>query len=278
MAMALDEIDYKVQRLYKYRPDNLHTLNILKNSELYFSFVEEFNDPFDCKVRLVLPTNREQWETHARNHNIPDILAQNVIRFLDTINYDTEKIMQEHEKSYFRTITVYCLSEIWDNILMWSHYSNSHKGLCIGFETIMDQNELCIRTDDATLNRHINPVYHRFLPVNKVKYQTICPEPYDFLSSDHSHLSEFFKTKSENWHYERERRIIMPYRDIKKRLISFDKSALKEIIFGCKASSEFMQQIMKLIEDEYTSKGHNVDILQCRIDRNEYRLNITQIN
>lgn len=276
--MALDEGDHKIRRLYKYRTDNIHTLDILQNSELYFSFVEEFNDPFDCRVRIVLPTNREQWETHARYHNIPENLAHPVIRFLEAINYDTETIMQEYEKSHFRTITVCCLSEIRDNILMWSHYSNSHKGICIGFETVIDQNELCIRTDDPVLTRHINPVYHRVLPADKVKYQTICPEPYDFLSSDHRHLSEFFKTKSVDWHYERERRIIMPYRDINKRLIKFDKSALKEVILGCKARSEFKQQTMKLIEDEYTSKGYNVDILQCYIDRDEYRLNITQIN
>ena len=276
--MALDESDHKIQRLYKYQPNNIHTLNILQNNEFYFSFVEDFNDPFDCRVRLVLPTNREQWETHARDHNIPENLARIVIRFLETINYDTEKIMQEYEKSHFRTIIVYCLSEIRDNILMWSHYSNSHKGICIGFETVIDQNELCIRTDDPTLNGHINPVYHGVLSVDKVKYQTICPEPYIFVSSDHNHLSEFFKTKSIDWLYERERRIIMPYRDINKRLIRFDKSALKEVIFGCKTSSEFKQQIMKLIEDEYTSKAYTVDILQCSIDRNEYRVNITKIN
>ena len=109
--MALDESDHKIQRLYKYQPNNIHTLNILQNNEFYFSFVEDFNDPFDCRVRLVLPTNREQWETHARDHNIPENLARIVIRFLETINYDTEKIMQEYEKSHFRTIIVYCLSE-----------------------------------------------------------------------------------------------------------------------------------------------------------------------
>jgi hypothetical protein len=67
----------------------------------------------------------------------------------------------------------------------------------------------------------------------------------------------------------------MTYRDIKKRLIKFDRSALKEVILGCKASAEFKQQVINLVKEEYVSKGYNVDILQCVIDRDEYRLNIT---
>lgn len=197
--MALEDDDDKIQRLYKYRPDNVHTLDILRNNELYFSFVEEFNDPFDCRVNIVFPINKEQWEANAKEHHIEETVARKAIKALEEINFDTEKIMQQYEKSNFRTITLYCLSEIRDNILMWSHYANSHRGICIGFETIVDQNSLCIKTDDTTLNNHTNPIYHRTLPIDKVKYQSKCPEPYDFLFSDHHHLYEFFKTKSINW-------------------------------------------------------------------------------
>ena len=276
--MALEDGDDKIQRLYKYRPDNEHTLDILRNNELYYSFVEEINDPFDCKINIALPTNKEQLETHAKKHHIEETLARVTIKALEVINFDTEKIMQEYGKSNFRTITMCCLSEIRDNILMWSHYANSHRGICLGFETIIDQDSLCIRTDDETLNNHANPIYHRTLPADKVKYQSKCPEPYNFLFSDHNHFSEFLKTKSIDWQYEQERRITMPYRDIKKRLIRYDKSALKEVILGCKASAEFKQQVIKLIKDEYTSKDFNVDILQCSVDRNEYRLNIIEMN
>ncbi len=275
--MALEDGDDKIRRLYKYRPDNEHTLDILRNNEFYFSFVEEFNDPFDCRVSVVLPTNKEQWETHAKEHHIDEDLAGSAIKWLEVINFDTEIIMQQYEKSNFHTITLYCLSEISDNILMWSHYANSHRGICIGFETMIDQNSLCIKTDDATLNHHINPVYHRTLLADKVKYQSKRPEPYDFLFSDHHHLYEFFNTKSIDWRYEKERRITMPYRDVNKRMIRYEKSALKEVIFGCKTSDEFKQQVMKLIKDEYSSKNYNVYILQCSIDRYEYRLNINEL-
>ena len=223
------------------------------------------------------PNNKEQWESQAKKHRIPEDIVRKTMQVLEAINFDAEKIIQQDEKSTFRTVTLCCLSEIKDNILMWSHYSNSHHGICIGFETIIDQNSLCIKTDDPTLNNHTNPIYHRTLPVNKVKYQIKRPKPYNFLVSDHKHLYEFFKTKSIDWQYEQERRITMPYYDINKRLIRYDRASLKEVIIGCKTSSEFKQQVIRLINDEYTSKGYNVDILQSSIDRNEYRLNINKL-
>ncbi len=275
--MALEEGDYKIHRLYKYRPANEHTLDILRNNELYFSFAEEFNDPFDCRLKLVLPNNKEQWEAAVKKRCFPEDFIREYMQGLEAINFDAEKFIQLYQKSTFSTITLYCFSEIKDNILMWSHYSNSHRGICIGFETIIDQDSLCIKTDDPTLNNHTNPMYHRFLPVNKVKYQIKLPEPYNFLVGDHKHLYEFFKTKSIDWQYEQERRIAMSYHEINKRLIRYDRSALKEVIFGCKTSREFKQQVIRLINDEYTSKGYNVDILQSSIDRNEYRLNINKL-
>lgn len=276
--MALDPDDYKIKRLYKYRPDNDHTLDILRNNELYFSFVEEFNDPFDCRVNFLLPRNKIEWEDHVKKHNIPDALARQAIKALEQINFDSEKIIKLYEKTNFKTITLCCLSEVEDNILMWSHYSNSHRGICIGFETIIDQNSLCIKTDDPTLNTHDNPVYHKTIPIDKVEYKINYPEPYDFLTGNHHDLYKFFKTKSIAWQYERERRITMPYRDVNKRLIKYDKSALKEVILGCKTTNEFKQQVISLIKNEYSSKGYTVDIYQSSIDRDNYRLNINKID
>ena len=276
--MALEPDDHKIKRLYKYRPDNDHTINILKNNELYFSFIEEINDPFDCRVNLLLPNNKKEWEDHAKKHNIPEAIARQAITVLEQINFDSEKVIKLYEKTNFKTITLCCLSEVKDNILMWSHYSNSHRGICIGFETIIDQNSLCIKTDDPTLNNHDNPAYHKTIPIDKVEYKINYPEPYDFLTSNHHYLYKFFKTKSIDWQYERERRITMPYHDIKKRLIKYDKSALKEVILGCKTNDEFKQQVISLINNEYSSKGYTVDIYQSGIDRNDYRLNINKLN
>ena len=46
--------ELKIETLYKYRSlkdkSYEHTINILKNGELYFIDPTEFNDPFDCSV------------------------------------------------------------------------------------------------------------------------------------------------------------------------------------------------------------------------------------
>lgn len=39
-----------------------------------------------------------------------------------------------HKKRILEETGVFCLSEIPDHILMWSHYADSHTGICIKFE------------------------------------------------------------------------------------------------------------------------------------------------
>ncbi|MDZ4780034.1 MAG: hypothetical protein SGJ19_07270 [Planctomycetia bacterium] len=38
--------------LYKYRAANERTVAVIERGELYFSFATDFNDPFDCVLRL----------------------------------------------------------------------------------------------------------------------------------------------------------------------------------------------------------------------------------
>lgn len=274
--MGLKDGDSEIRQLYKYQPDKTHTLDLLRKQELYFSFSKDFNDPFDCRVNLLTVGSKSQWAAHAKKYSITDEVFNQSMKFLKSINFDADKLRKLHDKMSFNKIILYCLSEIRNNILMWSHYANSHKGICIGFETIIDQNSLCIKHNDTSLNNH--PIYKQSLAVDKVAYQENYPEPYAMFSSNFNDLWKFFTTKSDDWEYEKERRIVLAYPEINKRIIHYDKSALKEVVFGCKTSDDFKEKVTKVINDEYISKGYDIDILQCSINREEYRLNITKIN
>jgi hypothetical protein len=43
--------------------------------------------------------------------------------------------LQEFMVGTYDNLGVLCLSEEWDNILMWSHYAINHKGFVVGFNT-----------------------------------------------------------------------------------------------------------------------------------------------
>ena len=276
--MTLEQGDEKAKRLYKYRPDNEHTLRLLECQELCFSFAEDFNDPFDCRVLIDCEGNEDAWRKLAESIPMSTETKWEAMEYLKSINFNPKTIKEQSDKHDFKTFIVYCLSEIRDNILMWSHYTNSHHGICIGFETSIQNNSLCIRHNDSDLKCHPEPACHNFLPISKVDYKDQYPQPYDMFKSKTADLIAFLTTKGEDWKYEKERRIILAYGDIKKNTIKFNKSTLKEVILGSKVDESFTKQVFNIIKKDYLAKGHSVEVFESRLDDQRYKLNIQKIN
>lgn len=84
--------------LYKYRNFNLNTIDSIINSYFYFNALDKLNDPLD----------------------IP-IIEMKGIKELEHCGI---------ERDDFK---IFCLSLERENHLMWSHYADSHKGICIGY-------------------------------------------------------------------------------------------------------------------------------------------------
>ena len=262
--------------LYKYRPDNDHTLQMLKNQELYFSFPRDFNDPFDCRILVDFSGGDDNGlRALAKKHRIPEPLLQGALEGLRSIDFDANEIEQKYSKTNFDTYIIYCISEVRDNIQMWSHYAKSHRGICVGFETAIQDNLLFIKIDDP--KHYPNDLLSRgLLPIFKVEYSDKCPEPYKYFD-DSEHLLTFLQTKAESWRYEQEHRIILPYGEINRNIIRFDKSALKELLLGCNIQDKFRQQVLELIANEYLSNGYSVDVFQSHLSTSRYELDIEKI-
>jgi hypothetical protein len=266
--------DKRVTRLYKYRQDNDHTLQILKNQELYFSFTRDFNDPFDCRIIIDCNGSDEsKWRALAERQRIPEPLYQAALKGLRSVGFDANKIKQMYEKTDFKTYIIYCLSEIRNNILMWSHYAKSHHGICVGVEVATQDKLSFIKMDDCATNRLFS---RGFLPVTKVNYCDECPKPYKIFD-DPRHIFTFLETKGKSWEYEQEHRIILPYGEINKNIIRFHKSILKEVILGHNIQDKFKKQVLEIIANEYISNGYSVDVFQSRLSNSQYELNIEKI-
>lgn len=93
------------QHFYKYRSvSNLrYFLDILSYKRLYLASYSELNDPIEGAYRLI----------KSKNYN------DNWLKLLQS----------ERNK-----IHICSLSQTYNNILMWSHYADSHKGCCIELE------------------------------------------------------------------------------------------------------------------------------------------------
>lgn len=219
--------------LYKYRADNEHTENIIKNSALWFSRPREFNDPFDCySVPAKFSKQEAQMWLHNRisykeaSENDKKIAERNInnLSLLD-VKSDIDEVVNN--------IGICCFNKTEKEILMWSHYSDGHKGLCLQFD---------IKED---------PMF--FLLPKKVKYETsITPLNYFKEGSEKLLIDRFIVPKYNKWSYEQEVRIIkisdeMKFNESDKgKEIKFKTSSLRKIIFGCKASDETISKYKDL--------------------------------
>lgn len=235
-----------INKLYKYRTFSARALRMLANNELYFASSDAFNDPFDCRAR-------KEFEFKDRNELITkmaplevshqSITIKKAVSYLEEVtaspqtteNYIKKK--SEHfQQVVMQSFGICSFSEIPDNILMWSHYSDGHKGFCIEFS----------RSDENMLN-WAKPVDY---PAND-EFPFI-----DYWKGKQKEQIEEFKkiilTKSKHWYYEKEWRIVdgLGYVDANYQghTETYQDNMLSGIIFGERMSKMDRKTIKDILE------------------------------
>lgn len=119
-------------RIFKYISDNDSEIvidSIFKENLIKFSKAKEFNDPFELKPHFTGIFNDVLMENFK---------SQNTqINGLFKVIANSQFLLDELNKSYSLGIEkfgILSLTTKKDNLLMWSHYANSHKGLVIEFD------------------------------------------------------------------------------------------------------------------------------------------------
>jgi hypothetical protein len=213
--------------IYKYYTNKKNRLqDTLNNHTIWFSKPMDFNDPFDC--RLIVDTNNT-------NKEILDYIKY-LCNKISTCEDDKLKIQLNYLNPKYRyEITndsiqdvisksgVSCFSKINNSILMWSHYSNSHKGYCLKFDLLKDPDFFMM------------PVIVEY----KEKY------PYFNFIRDNKNLFKFdFGNKFCDWSYEEEIRIVRQ----EQNNVEINPESIVEISFGinCKNNNvELIKNICK---------------------------------
>jgi hypothetical protein len=230
------------------REDYLVTL--LAKRIVRLSRPDAFNDPWDCRVHFSVPRDRlelrrlfqwladRHWEQfpriarHERRHRAHQLKSKPAelrAKFLEM-----EQLMY---RGLCKLHRVYCLSEVCDSPLMWSHYTASHTGICLEFDA------------------HADP----FKYAAKVIYRRTYPA-YDITGTGYEPLI----TKSEVWAYEAEWRIVAEERNSAQALgniktddgfLTLPPGVLKSIIVGCRAGKESRELVAGLV------RTHAPDVL-----------------
>lgn len=234
----------------KYFPIDSNLLKSLDGNYLWFSDPQDFNDPYDCNLLFDTDNNAREIRDFITREKLRKLrvgdakLLQNntdelVNRFLRNPN-GLRKALHAISKRFIDNYGICCFSEDPYELLLWSHYADKHRGVCIKFD---------INQDLDFFRFPLKVDYPANYPLFNYIRASLNPSPSQMT------IQFFFATKPYNYRYETEVRIIKenatstPHRGA----IKFRKEALIEVVFGYKTSNQQMKELHDLI----TSHGYN---------------------
>jgi hypothetical protein len=202
--------------LYKYQSLTAYSLASLTNNTIWLAKPNTFNDPLDCALTL----DRKKYKESV----LQAISVGMELGMLKKRTYEDIKEGWPGDKELFETtrnklleifqgIGVCCFSAISNHMLMWSHYSNHHRGFCIEY--------------DCRVGTKLRALAHNVLYQDDVPSITIG----DFSPPNSAAAMDvFWLTKAKCWSYEEEWRVMM-----KEGNKSFDApSSVTSVIFGAR--------------------------------------------
>jgi hypothetical protein len=256
--------DADIRYLYKYRSLSGRSAEfverLLLHDELYFPQPLEFNDPFDCCPVASLDVTEDQFTNYLdglykrmaprltradRRRKVSDVL-RDFRNHKSKMAIDvTNKVMAEAVNS----AGVLSLSAKPDHVLMWSHYADSHRGICIRFQA-----------------SSTTPFFGR---AQRVIYQPDRPVLNVILDSRDARAEKALLTKADFWSYEEEWRIVE--HEAGPGTHRFPASLLDAVILGARIALDDKERVLGLIRRRKTK----AKILQAQIDAKKFRLTIT---
>jgi len=268
--------------IYKFLPPD--RLSYFEDELLRITQPADLNDPFECIP--ILPTVEETIRLLEGIHNKQIIqikesrllksekkeklllLERTIKSEITSIRKNIKSNMRDKFRSYATNrineiVGILSLSRRWDSSLMWSHYSNSHKGFCLGFSS--KASYFSDYKDNAAGDILFRPVKYSDLRIKAA------------VSSDEKFDSALLITKPKDWEYEEEERLLVRLTRANKIiknspfdifLFKVPHYLLKEIILGKNIS----ETIAKKIKDYCT--GKDIKIFQSQID--EYKFDMTR--
>ena len=147
-------------------------------------------------------------------------------------------------------IGVLCLSSVENDILMWSHYADSHRGICLQFDGY----------------------FEFFANTQEVKYPPVRPRINPFRQSKLEMTEAALLTKAEHWQYEKEWRLIQYTKG--PGVYRFPPEALTGVILGAQMSATNQAKVLSWIE----GRNHPVKVYQSSPDSASFSLNIIEVS
>ena len=188
-------------------------------------------------------------------HQIPDETKDKIYHMING--------MQEHVRAHFNEIMgVSCFSKSNTEILMWSHYADKHKGICVEYDFSYIENfpsNMFILPVIYTDNRPLIPLEKMCELKDKLGDPTAA---LDLLP----HFVEGFITKAKKWKYEFEWRLLFLGNENMSRKVHLP--CISKIIAGANIDEDSLNALRVI------SEVKNIPLERLTLKKDKYELDI----
>jgi hypothetical protein len=167
----------------------------------------------------------------------------------ENIEMSAATIQMLHNQFIREQVGVFCVSTKRDNLLMWAHYADSHRGICLEFDGL------------SNLMAHAHKVTYSVerVPIN----------PFD--DSDAAMMDKSLLTKSDHWSYEAEWRLIRDQGG--PGVVEYRPHVLKGIIFGALTSHSIIDTVRGWVRQRSTP----VNLYRASVSNRRFELSIKSL-
>jgi len=165
--------------IYKFFSNIEFLFSTINDSQLWFSKVEDFNDPFewDFPYKINVDNNKAEIIKYVIENSfnrIPQYIEYKINEYISTPKKLEDELNLTLSYRKNKGVCCFTIPENNNSILMWSHYANNHKRLVLAFS----ESEMNLIHIYDWVNRiHCTKAY-----INKVTYPEDMPcyiNPFD---------------------------------------------------------------------------------------------------
>lgn len=235
---------YLPEKIYKYQPFDTISISNLKQQQIYFPHPVDFNDPYDCNLELDFKDLTKDDYHKIFKNLLGEKYDEETRAFLDEYykgNYEYNQEINERIEAGIRNAFTEIKEKLYkgkgiasfssknNDILMWAHYADGHKGFCLEFDTSFEPFKKALKVD-----------YSDDIPALNVNLITS-----DGISTKEA--TRFLTTKYECWKYEDEYRVI---HNETRNEYTYPADSLTGIYFGSKIHKHNLEIIALIIQEQ----------------------------
>ncbi|WP_322003274.1 DUF2971 domain-containing protein [Marinobacter alexandrii] len=229
-------------RLYRFKSirgsEDQHLEDFFLRGKLYHPTPFQLNDPFECRPHFVRPVG--QLDNLTLRKHLAHLLRSEQGLSRPESSKLAHKLLHDPKAltgvvirgaaTTYGALRLCCFTNSKDNLLLWAHYGDSHKGMCLEFDSALQ------------------PISY----ARKVVYQDKYPTA-QFPASNDDRVIKPALIKSKNWAYEEEYRIIFtPDCGVRApndgKSLYLEPSALTAIYFGACATESEKDRILQFVD------------------------------